>query len=81
MRLVLGCEKDRVFEFQSRLRISFQWLEIDDEGILYSEYRIVLEALVLSIKDLRGDGFVTFSLNLHVCQLMVDKKPPSGTYN
>jgi hypothetical protein len=81
MQLVLGCEKDRVFEFQSRLRIPFQWLEIDDEGILYSEYRIVLEVLVLSIKDLRGDRLVTFSLNLHVCQLTVDKKPHSGTYN
>ena len=75
MRLDLGSEKDWVFELQSRLWIPSQWLEIDDEGILNSEYRIVLEVLVLSVKDLRGDRLVTFTLNLQVCQLTVDEKP------
>lgn len=83
MCLGLRSNHNRVFQLQLCSRVPFQRIEINDQRVLNSEYRVVVEILAVTREDLRRYRFVAVFRYLVKSTLALDEqgREKSAAYN
>lgn len=61
---LLRRQNNGIVQFQLRLRVTIQWIEVHDQAVFDSEHRIVVQVLALAVEDLGCYWLVAVFLSL-----------------
>ena len=62
-----ACHSEVVWQLELRLLIALQWLEIDNQTLLYGEHGVVTAVLVCAVKYLCDYRSVAWCIQLDFC--------------